>query len=256
MRCTRVPHRSRCAHVYLAATTSERCSPSPSMPTRMTLPGLRKTGVGLDPGADAGRGAGADDVAGQERHVAAEMAHQVRDAEDHGPGRAVLEAPAVDVQPHGQVLRVRDLVPGDQPRADRGEGLRALAFDPLLARIAELVVALRDVVDDAVAGDVIQGVGLVDIGGASADHHAELDLPVALDRAARQPDLIVRPDDRAGVLHEHDRLRGDRRVGLARVIGVVEADAHEIRHMGERAPEARRARGERQARRIEAAPAA
>jgi hypothetical protein len=45
---------------------------------------------------------------------------------------AGLLALAVDVQPHAQVLAVADLVRGDQPGADRAEGVAALALVPLV----------------------------------------------------------------------------------------------------------------------------
>jgi hypothetical protein len=50
--------------------------------------------------ADAGRRAGGDDVAGQQRHELAHVAHHLGGAEDHGLGVAGLHALAVDVQPH------------------------------------------------------------------------------------------------------------------------------------------------------------
>ena len=80
-------------------------------------------------------------------------------------GAAVLHAPAVDVEPHRQVLRIADLVGGDQPGPDRPEGVAALALVPGAAAL-DLEVALGDVVDHAIAGDVGQRVGFLDIGGA------------------------------------------------------------------------------------------
>ena len=53
-----------------------------------------------------------------------DVAHQRGDAEDHGVGVAVLIALAVDLEPHRQVLQIRDLVGGHQPRPDGGEGYR------------------------------------------------------------------------------------------------------------------------------------
>ena len=45
----------------------------------------------------------------------------------------VLPRLAVDPQPQAEALRVGDLVGGDQPRAERVEGLAALALGPLAA---------------------------------------------------------------------------------------------------------------------------
>ena len=69
---------------------------------------------------------------------------------------AGLLALAVDVEPHVEVLHVADLVGRDQPGADRAEGVAALALVPGAAAL-DLVLALRDVVDDDIAGDMVQG---------------------------------------------------------------------------------------------------
>src|SRR6185369_10867929 len=183
----------------------------------------------LHPHADARRRAGRDEVAGPERHEAAAVRDELGDAEDHRARRSVLAALAVDVEPHREVLRVLDLVGGHHPRADRAERVAALALVPRAAAL-ELVLALGDVVDDAVAGDELQRVGLVDVARLLADDDAELDLPVALERALRQHDGVVRADDRAGRLHEDDRLLRDRGAGLGGVVRVVEADADELAH--------------------------
>ena len=110
------------------------------------------------------------------------VADQLRHAEDHGLGAAVLVAVAVDLEPHVEVLRVGDLVRGHQPGADRAEGVAALALVPLAAAL-DLEVALGDVVDDAIAGDVVHRVGFGDVAGLLADDDAEFDFPVGLDRA-------------------------------------------------------------------------
>ena len=66
---------------------------------------------------------------------------------------AALVAVAVDLELHRKLLRVAHFVGGDEPRANRAEGVAALALVPLAAAL-ELVLALGDVVDDAVAGNV------------------------------------------------------------------------------------------------------
>ena len=73
--------------------------------------------------------------------------------------RAVLAALAVDFEPQPQVLRVGHFVFGHQPGADRAERVAALALVPLAAAF-DLELALGDVVHDAVAGDVVECVGL------------------------------------------------------------------------------------------------
>ena len=142
-------------------------------------------------------------------------------------GGAVLAALAVDFEPEFQVLRVGDFVLGDEPGAERAEGVAAFAFGPLAAAVF-LERALGDVVGDAVAGDVVEGVGLAHVLGLLADDDAELDFPVGLRGAAGDADVVVRAVDRAGGLHEEDGLVGDGGAGFGGVLGVVEADAHEF----------------------------
>src|SRR5690606_2884062 len=78
--------------------------------------------------ADARRGAGGDDVAGLQAHKLAEIGDAVANAEQHRLRRAVLIAVAIDPEPHGQALRVRDLVAGNEPGADGTEGVAGLAL--------------------------------------------------------------------------------------------------------------------------------
>ena len=132
--------------------------------------------------ADAGGGAGGDDVAGVEREELAEVADEFLDAEDHRGGRAVLAALAVDFEPELQVLRVGDFVFGDEPGAERAEGVAAFAFGPLAAAVF-LEGAFGDVVEDAVAGDIVERVRLAYVLGRLADDDAELDFPVGLRRS-------------------------------------------------------------------------
>ena len=167
------------------------------------------------------------------------------DAEDHRLGRAVLVAVAVDFEPHLEVLRVGDFVAGDQPGADRAEGVGRLALGPLAAALG-LEVALAEVVDDAIAGDMVEGVLLVDVAGFLADDDAELDFPVGLEGVLGQDDIVVGADDGAGRLHEQDRLVRDRGAGFGGVVGVVEADADELADIADAGADARAAVEHRQ----------
>src|SRR6266404_2017140 len=85
----------------------------------------------LHAGADAGRCAGGDDVARQQREESRNVGNAFRDREDHGRGRSGLAALAVDVEPHRQFLHVRYLVLGHQPGSERTEGVVRLALGPL-----------------------------------------------------------------------------------------------------------------------------
>src|SRR5688572_7424641 len=73
----------------------------------------------LPPVSGAGRRPRRDDVAGLERHDPREVAHDLRDPEDHPRSTPVLQALAVDPEPDREVMRLRDLVASDERRAHR-----------------------------------------------------------------------------------------------------------------------------------------
>src|SRR5450631_20397 len=103
--------------------------------------------------AYTGRSSCRNDVARLQTHEAAEIADEMRYAEDHGASRSVLIVMAVDFQPHLEILRVRDFVRRHQPRADGTEGVGALALYPL-AGTFQLEGSFRKIVDYTVAGHV------------------------------------------------------------------------------------------------------
>ena len=84
-----------------------------------------------------------------------------------GGGR-VLPQLAVEPQLHGQILWVGDRVGRGHTRAARAEAVVPLAVQPVeersFSRLATLRIgaelAVRDVVDDRVAGDILQRLGL------------------------------------------------------------------------------------------------
>src|SRR6185437_12121959 len=98
----------------------------------------------------ARRRAGDDDVARLHDEELRAIPDQIFGAEDHGPGVAALALLAVDIKPHAEVLRILDLVLGDEPRADRPEDLAALALVPLASRALDLEHALGHVVAEEV----------------------------------------------------------------------------------------------------------
>src|SRR5262249_55530938 len=118
--------------------------------------------------ADTRRRPSGDHVAGMEHKNLEQVGEEIFAVEDHGRGRAGLHALAVDVEPHRERLRPRHLVLGHEPRAERSESLAALALGPLPGAF-ELKGALRYVVGDAIAGDVIECVLLRDVTRARAD---------------------------------------------------------------------------------------
>src|SRR5476649_2341658 len=79
----------------------------------------------------ARRRAGDDDVARLHDEELRAIPDDVLAAKDHGLGVAALALFAIDVKPHVQVLRILDLVLGDEPGADWPESLAAFALVPL-----------------------------------------------------------------------------------------------------------------------------
>ena len=160
------------------------------MPSSTTSPAFRKMG-GLKPRPTPGGVPVLITSPGQQRHEPAQVAHERRHVEDHLVGAAPLALLAVDGEPHGQLLRVADLVRRREERPERREGVLALALRPLAAAL-ELVLALRVVVVEGVAGHVRERVLAGHVAGAPADHDRELHLPVRLHRAAGEDEVVVR----------------------------------------------------------------
>src|SRR5690606_37796605 len=103
-----------------------------------------------------------------------------------------------------------------------------LALGPLAAP-SQLMITLRDVVREGIAGDMGQRVVLIDIAGILADDDRKLDLPVGSLRTARNGDRVVRAGDRGGRLQEQQRLLRYVAAAFAGVIDIVEADADDFR---------------------------
>ncbi len=82
-----------------------------------------------------------------------------------------------------------------------------------------------------------QRVGLLDVLSALADDHAKLDLPIGLDRSARDLDIVVRTADGRGPLVEDDRLLRDCGARLGGVVGIVQADADELADPSDAGPD-------------------
>src|SRR5574337_1582293 len=79
------------------------------------IAGLEENRARFDAHPHAWGGSRRDQIPGFEGHEAADVTHQLCDPEDHRPRVAVLEAPAVDLEPQRQRLRVAHLVGGDEP---------------------------------------------------------------------------------------------------------------------------------------------
>lgn len=191
------------------------------------IAGFEVDGSGLDAEADTGRGSGADDIAWEQGHEVADIAHELGDFEDHLCGAAVLPFEAIDGEPHFEVVRVLEFVWGREERPERSEGIGAFAFDPLAAAF-ELPLAFAVVVVERVAGNVIESVGLADVAGSFSDDDGEFDFPIGFDGPSGDDERIVRACERGGGFEEEDGFLGDLCSGLLGVVGVVQPDADDF----------------------------
>ena len=188
----------------------------------------RQEGWRLHRHADARWCAGRDQVAGLQRHELRQVVHDEMRTEDHRRGAAGLPTDAVDVEFETQIAQVAHVVRRGEPGARGREGVARLALGPLSAAF-DLELALRDVVHDAVTGDVGGGrVHRIEVARIAADDDAKLHLPVRFLRATRDQHVVVRTDHGVAALQEDDRLARDLCADLCRVIAVVETNAHEL----------------------------
>src|SRR5437867_4375764 len=151
-------------------------------------------------------------------------------------------------------MRVGNLVRRHEKGPDWRKGITALPLYPLTAAL-ELKSALRVIVVQDVARDVIHRLRFADVRGLRADDHRELHFPVGFGTVLRNHDAVVRPRERARGFEEDDRLCGNGRVGLGGVIAKVETDAHDLARSRDGWTEAHAVRNQRAARRLAHEPA-
>src|SRR5215217_4550496 len=151
--------------------------------------------------AHPGRSARGDHVSRLEDHEMGDVRNELGAAEDHRLGGARLHSLAVDVEPHGEVLHVGNLVFRDEPGPERTEGWTAFALRPGAAAL-ELKLALRHVVTDAEPGHVVEGVIGMHIARLPPDYDREFHLPVGFLRCLGNHHLVVRSDDAGRCLVE------------------------------------------------------
>src|SRR3546814_12169782 len=75
---------------------------------------------------------------------------------------------------------------------------------------------------------MIERVGLLDIAAGLADHDTQLDFPIGLGAAARDHDVVIGVDEARNGFGEEDRFGWGLESGLARMIGIIEADREEF----------------------------
>ena len=191
--------------------------------------------AGLAHAADPVGGAGGDDVARLQRHQLREVGEQRRHAEDQVRGRGPLHLLAVEGEADLDRVVRPGLVGGDQRRPAGGGAVEDLAGHPL--RGGELEVAGGEVVEQRVAGEVVERVGLGDFLGALADDEGDLGLVVDLAAVGGQRDRGSGRGQRVAVLAEDRRAGGHLHAALGRVLAVVEADADDLVRVGDRGEE-------------------
>ena len=180
---------------------------------------------GLLAQAHAGGGAGREHIARQQRHELADVGNEVGHRENQVGRGAVLAQLAVHRQPKAQLAGVGQLIRRGQKRAEGRKGVAALALVPGTAAF-ELEFALRHVVVQHVAGDVIRRFGLGYVGSAPADDHGQLYFPVGFHRVAGQHNVVVGARQRRGCFQKDNGLSRQFGAHLVGVVGVVQPDAH------------------------------
>ena len=186
----------------------------------------------LESETDSGRGAGGNDIAGQECHELADVAHEEGDFENEICSGAVLFGFSVDLEPEAQSVWVGNFVCCGQPRTQRGEGVGAFAFDPLTAAL-ELPGAFAVVVVEDIAGDMSHGIGLGDGAGGFSDHHGQLNFPVGFFRSGGNDESIVRAGEGGGGFEENNRFGGDGHAAFLCMVAVIETDADDLVRIGD-----------------------
>ncbi len=134
--------------------------------------------------ADAGRGAGGDDGAGQQRHAGGQLLDDVRDGGNQQVCGGILPQLAVDAGGDMQSRRKGDLVSSDDAGANGGKAVQTFAEIPLL--VGGLQDTGRHIVEDGIAEDIVRRVFCLHVFRRLADDD-------------RQLGFVVQPLHKAGV---------------------------------------------------------
>jgi len=183
-------------------------------PPRSRVPRCRRSGCGPRPrqqaarrlheGADPAGSARGDDVSGTQRDGLGGHRDQARDREGHVVGVRVLAQFAVDPRPDAQGLGIGHLVARHHDGPHRREAVEALGPRPLA--VVALQVPGRDVVEDRVPEDVVEGRRLGDATATPADHERQFAFVVHLggDGPGRDRRAVARQAGRQlGEEHRH-----------------------------------------------------
>ena len=145
------------------------------------------------------------------------------------------------ILPLSRVCRRRPLAPagsssvGDEARAEAARAVEILADGPL--RRLHLIVAHRGIVEDRIAGDIVERARLGDIAPAAAHDRDQLALVIQLVRHAGPQDRRAMADQARGDAVEDRRICRRGEAALGRMIGIVQADADDLGRVLERRQE-------------------
>ena len=172
--------------------------------------------------ADAGRGAGCDDVAGHEGQPEGQLGYDAGHLKVHLLSGCILFHDAVDAGDEVHV-GVVDLGSGHDPGAHRAVLVEALALEPLRAVLLGLHIAGGRVVDDGVTEHVIERVCFRNVATALPDDDGQFALPIDFRRyRGIEGDGTEGAVEGVDGLGEKDGVRGQLFVGLAEVFGFLE----------------------------------
>jgi hypothetical protein len=174
-----------------------------------------------------------DDVAGQQRHVAADVADQEVGREDELVGVALLHHDVVPQAADAQAQpEVGQFVGRHEPGAARPAGVQALAAEELL--VAVLRLAIADVVEAHVAGDVLARAFARDGAARLRDHEGDLRLGIDLVESLGQFDRPAGRLQAGAGLAEQQRPFRQRLVLLGGVVLIVQAHGDDLRGQDDR----------------------
>src|SRR5467141_425246 len=176
---------------------------------------------------------GDDHITRLQTHRDADHCNQLGDAEDELVGTRILHHSAVQAALNAQPVGPRRHGIGrHQPRAECPCGIEILAHRPL--RRAQLKIANRRIVEQGVAGNVIEGSVAVDAASSPADHHGELRLIVERGRFAWPPDRFTVSDQTRREARENFGIDRLFEPAFLEVNIVVETDTEDFRRLGHR----------------------
>lgn len=134
----------------------------------------------------------------------------------------------------GEVMRIRDRLFADDPRADRRQGVAA--FHPQVRAVVVFqIVADRVVIAHGIAGDIIHSLGFADAARGFPNHHHQFGFVVHVFDVIRAYRLLLVASKGVRRFDEYQRLGWRFKFQLAGVVGVIQPQ-REQRAVGGRQP--------------------